>query len=139
LLDLLILNGRTVDGTGNPWYRADVGIRGERIAATSHLAGSEATRVIDAHERVICPGFVDPRSHSDLYLLAHPQHEPKIRQGVTTEVLGQDGISYAPVSGEGLAYWREYWRAVDGRPDLDWDWRGVGEFWHALTNESALT
>lgn len=80
------------------------------------------------------PGFVNPHSHTDLYLLAHPQHEPKIRQGVTTEVLGQDGISYAPVSGEGLAHWREYWRAVEGRPDLDWDWRGVGEFRHALTS-----
>ncbi len=117
-----------MDGTGNPWYRADVGIRGERIAAIDHLAGAETGRVVDASERVICPGFVDPHSHSDLYLLEHPQHEPKIRQGVTTEVLGQDGISYAPVSEEGLAYWREYWRAVDGRPDLDWDWRGVGEF-----------
>ena len=128
MFDLLILNGRIVDGTGNPWFRADVGITGEHITSIGHLAGAEAARVIDAHGRVVCPGFVDPHSHSDLYLLAHPQHEPKVRQGVTTEVLGQDGISYAPVSDRGLAYWREYWRAVDGRPDLDWDWRGVGEF-----------
>ncbi len=128
MFDLLIRNGRIVDGTGNPWYRADVGIRGERIAAIGHLAGAEAGHVIDAQGQVVCPGFVDPHSHSDLYLLAHPHHEPKIRQGVTTEVLGQDGISYAPVSDEGMAYWRDYWRAVDGRPELDWGWRGVGEF-----------
>jgi len=128
MFDLLISNGRIVDGTGNPWCRADVGIQGERITAIGRLAGAEAASVIDAQGHVVCPGFVDPHSHSDLYLLAHPQHEPKIRQGVTTEVLGQDGISYAPVSDKGLAYWREYWRAVDGQPDLNWDWRGVGEF-----------
>lgn len=128
MLDLLIRNGRLIDGTGNPWYRADVGIHGERIAAIGHLADAGAARVIDAGERIVCPGFVDPHSHSDVLLLAHPRHEPKIRQGVTTEVLGQDGISYAPVSDEGLAYWREYWQAVNGLPALDWDWRGVGEF-----------
>jgi len=128
MFDLLIGNGRVVDGTGNPWWRADVATRGEHIAAIGHLAGAEAGRVIDAQGHVVCPGFVDAHSHSDLYLLANPQHEPKIRQGVTTEVLGQDGISYAPVSDKGLAYWREYWRAVDGQPELNWDWRGVGEF-----------
>jgi len=128
MFDLLIRNGRVVDGTGSPWFRADVGVQEEWIAAIGHLAGVEAARVIDAQGRIVCPGFVDPHSHSDLYLLAHPCHEPKIRQGVTTEVLGQDGISYAPVSDKGMAYWREYWRAVDGKPDLDWDWRSVDEF-----------
>jgi N-acyl-D-amino-acid deacylase len=128
MFDLLIHNGRIMDGTGNPWYRADVGIRGERIAAIGSLGGSEALQAIDAHGQIVCPGFVDPHSHSDLYLLAHPRHEPKMLQGVTTEVLGQDGISYAPVSDAGLTHWRDYWMAVDGRPDLEWGWRSVADF-----------
>jgi N-acyl-D-amino-acid deacylase len=128
MLDLLIRNGRVVDGTGNPWFRADVAVQDGRILAIGHLADAEAVRVLDAAGRIVCPGFVDPHSHSDVLLLSQPRHEPKIRQGVTTEVLGQDGISYAPVSDQGLAYWREYWRAVNGQPALEWDWRGVGEF-----------
>ena len=128
MLDLLIVNGRIVDGTGNPWYRADVGILGERIACIGCLSGSESRRQIEAQNKVVCPGFVDPHSHSDLYLLASPRHEPKIRQGITTEVLGQDGISYAPVTEAGLAYWREYWTPVNGRPILDWNWRSVREY-----------
>src|SRR5262249_40010494 len=91
VLDLLIRNGRVIDGTGNPWYRADVGIRGDRIAAVGRLDRESATRTIDADGLAVCPGFVDMHTHSDLALLAEPTWECKIMQGVTLEVLGQDG------------------------------------------------
>ena len=98
MLDLLIRNGRVIDGTGNPWYRADVGIRGNHIAGLGRLDREAATRTIDADGLAVCPGFVDMHTHSDLALLAEPTWECKVMQGVTLEVLGQDGLGLAPVT-----------------------------------------
>src|ERR1700674_1440968 len=98
MLDLLIRDGLIVDGSGEPPYRGDVAGKGERIAAVRRIEGSRAARVIDAGGRVVCPGFVDPHSHSDFTLLTNPAAESTIRQGVTTEVVGNCGWTYAPVS-----------------------------------------
>jgi N-acyl-D-amino-acid deacylase len=97
-LDLLIRGGTVVDGSGSPPVRADVAVEGERIAAVGELDGAEARRVVDAKGRVVCPGFVDPHSHSDWSLLANPTAQSTIRQGVTTEVVGNCGWTYAPVT-----------------------------------------
>ena len=97
--DLLIKNGRVVDGTGNPWFMADVAVRGERIVAVGKLAGAKATREIDAAGLVVAPGFIDMHSHSDLVLLEDGHAQSKIRQGVTTEVLGE-GSSAGPYKGK---------------------------------------
>ena len=94
-MDIVVRGATIVDGTGAPGYRADVGIRDGRIAA---IGGSPSgNRVIDATDLVLAPGFIDMHSHSDLQMLAKPDHLAKISQGVTLEVLGQDGLSYAPV------------------------------------------
>ena len=99
MFDLLIDRGRIIDGTGQTWYRGSVGIEGDTITVlrgeTSSIA---AGRVIDADEKIICPGFIDMHSHSDLKLLTDPANEAKLRQGVTTDALGMDGLSYAPTS-----------------------------------------
>ena len=100
MLDVLIRNGRVIDGTGNPWYHADVGVGGDRIVAVGRLGGESARRVIDADGLYVSPGFVDMHTHSDLALLAQPTWECKIMQGVTLEVLGQDGLGLAPVTDE---------------------------------------
>ncbi|UCC33404.1 MAG: D-aminoacylase, partial [Candidatus Bathyarchaeota archaeon] len=97
LYDVLIREGRIVDGTGNPWFEADVGIEKERITAIGSLASASADTVIDARRRVVCPGFIDMHSHSDFTLLVNPLAESKIRQGVTTEVIGNCGLSAAPL------------------------------------------
>src|SRR4051812_18495525 len=97
MFDLLIRGGRVIDGAGNPWYAADVGIEGHRIVAVGRLAGIAAARTIDADGLFVCPGFTDMHTHSDLQLLVNPAHEAKVHQGVTLEVLGQDGLSYAPL------------------------------------------
>lgn len=89
--DLVIRNGRVVDGTGNPWFRGDVAIRGDRIVAVGLLPeGVPAKRTIDASGRIVAPGFIDMHSHSDWVLFEDGGAPSKIRQGVTTEVLGED-------------------------------------------------
>ena len=101
MLDVLIRGGRVIDGAGNPWYRADVGIADGRIAASA-ASTNRRERMIDASGLFVCPGFTDMHTHSDLQLLVNPPHEPKLLQGVTLDVIGQDGLSYAPVTDEVL-------------------------------------
>jgi N-acyl-D-aspartate/D-glutamate deacylase len=96
--DLVIRRAQIVDGTGNPWYRGDVALRGDRIAAIGKLAAGQGRREIDAGKLVLAPGFIDIHSHSDLLLLEDGAAQSKIRQGVTTEVLGE-GDSAGPVPG----------------------------------------
>jgi len=89
----------------------------------------EAKRVIDATGRVVCPGFIDFHAHSGLVLLAEPRHEPKVQQGVTTEVIGIDGCSYAPFgTDEDLQRFIDLNSGLDGRPDLPGRWNTVAEY-----------
>ena len=105
MLDVLIRGGWIADGTGSPPFLGDVAIEDGRIAEVGRLDGSAtAARVVDASGKVVCPGFVDPHSHSDFSLLANPTAESTIRQGVTTEVVGNCGWSYAPVTDSSREY-----------------------------------
>lgn len=97
--DILIRNGRIVDGTGNPSFQGDVGIRGGRIAAVGHLDGRTATRTIDAAGLTVAPGFVDIHNHSDYTLVADGDAQSMVRQGVATMIFGEGG-SAAPVGGK---------------------------------------
>lgn len=129
MYDLLITGGRVIDGAGNPWQRADVAIEGERIVAVSPLKGAAAKRVIDARGRFVCPGFVDFHTHSDLQALAYPRQEMKTRQGVTTEVIGHDGLGLAPVTSETAAQLRAQLAGWNGDPpEVDWDWSTITEY-----------
>ena len=125
--DLLIENGTIVDGTGAPGYPGTVAVDGERLRMLpSGAAGPKAARTIDATGMVVAPGFIDLHSHSGLMILADPRHEPKVRQGVTTEVIGVDGLSYAPMpSAAALADLVEMNAGLDGDPDLTYDWETV--------------
>lgn len=97
-LDLIIRNGRVVDGTGNPWYRADVGVSNGRIAAIGDLSRRTARRVIDARDMVVSPGFIDMMGASSLPFLTDPASaEGRLRQGITTMLVGE-GDSEAPQS-----------------------------------------
>ncbi|RLE50937.1 MAG: D-aminoacylase [Candidatus Methanomethylicota archaeon] len=103
--DIIIRDGVIVDGTGNPWFKADVGIRDGKIIAVGKLKSCSADEVIYAGELIVCPGFIDVHSHSDFTLLVNPKAESKIRQGVTTEVIGNCGFSAAPITSEHARNW----------------------------------
>jgi dihydroorotase/N-acyl-D-amino-acid deacylase len=95
--DILIRNGRIVDGTGNPWFLGDVGIAGDHVAAIGRLEAARAKRVIDAAGKVVCPGFIDIHSHGGRNLAQVPTAENYVRQGVTLLVEGNDGGSPVPL------------------------------------------
>ena len=99
MLQLLIHNARIIDGTGSPWFRGSVLVDQNTLTVKRgelNLVDYESERVIDAEDNIVCPGFVDLHSHAGLTILGDPHHDPKVRQGVTTELVGIDGISHAP-------------------------------------------
>jgi N-acyl-D-amino-acid deacylase len=95
--DLLIRNGRVIDGTGSPWYRADVALRGDTIARIAYRIDAPAARTIDARGQVIAPGFIDIHSHARTTILDVPTAENYLREGVTTIIEGPDGSSPIPI------------------------------------------
>src|SRR6516162_9331724 len=98
MVDTLVRNGLVIDGSGRPGAVVDVAVAGDRIAAVGRLAGAAAGRVIDATNLVVAPGFIDSHVHGDLPRLVDTAHEPAVRQGVTTYILGQDGAAFSPGS-----------------------------------------
>tara|TARA_B100002051_G_scaffold96151_1_gene91744 strand:- start:1286 stop:2908 length:1623 start_codon:yes stop_codon:yes gene_type:complete len=95
--DLIILGGKVVDGSGNPWYHADIAIKNDRIAEIGQLSNHEAKRVIDAHGLVVAPGFIDPHTHALRGIFEVPNAESALLQGVTTLTEGNDGSSPYPI------------------------------------------
>jgi N-acyl-D-amino-acid deacylase len=138
MFDLVIAGGRVVDGSGLPWFQGDVGIRGDRVAAVGVLGGAPARQRIDAAGKVVAPGFIDAHVHGDLCLLTDPLHEPAIRQGVTTYLLGQDGVAMAPASPATLDYMRRYTAGFSGVHDLTQRWSSVAEYLACFDRRCAL-
>jgi N-acyl-D-amino-acid deacylase len=130
VLDILIKDGTIVDGTGAPSFQADVGIADGRIVVLARDLDQEASRTIDARGLCVAPGFVDPHSHSDYPLLADPLAQSKIRQGVTTEVIGNCGTAPAPLKGAAI----EQSRAKARTFGQDITWRSMGEYLDRLSD-----
>jgi dihydroorotase/N-acyl-D-amino-acid deacylase len=121
--DIVIANGRIVDGTGAPWYAADLGIRDGRIAAIGRLAGAAARQRIDAGGRVVAPGFIDMLGQSELTVLVEPHLPSKIFQGITTEITGEGG-SIAPLNDRIVKADAVGYRHLGITPD----WRTLGQY-----------
>ncbi len=115
--DVLLLNATVVDGTGNPWYKADVGVRGDKIAAIGSLHGATARMIIDVSGKVVSPGFIDMLGQSEFRLLVDGRAMSKISQGITTEITGEGG-SAAPMNERTIAG-RESWMQRFG-VRIDW-------------------
>lgn len=130
MLDLLICGGFVIDGTGNPGFYADVAVEDERVRILrGDTSGVEARRRVHASGRIVCPGFIDMHAHSGLVILAEPQHEPKVRQGVTTELIGVDGNSYAPFqSHDDFRRFVQINSGLDGNPTLPGRWSTVEQY-----------
>jgi N-acyl-D-amino-acid deacylase len=126
MFDLLVKNGLVIDGAGNPWFKADVGVSNGKIAAIDRRINAKAERVLDVKGLVISPGFIDIHTHSDLTLLINPRAESKIRQGVTTEVVGNCGLSTAPTNKKTLRLLKEQWGIEAG--EVKWNWKTFGEY-----------
>jgi N-acyl-D-amino-acid deacylase len=128
MFDVLITGGTVVDGTGAPGYRADVAITGEQIAALGDHSQATAKRIIDARGLIVAPGFIDTHTHSEGDLLVNPQHACGLRQGITTELLGIDGMSYAPLSHDNYLLYRRWLKGLLGEPPAALDMRSVAAF-----------
>ena len=128
--DILILNGHVIDGTGSPWYGADVGIRDGRVAAIGRLADAAARQRIDATGRIVAPGFIDMLGQSELTLLVEPHVPSKIFQGITTEITGEGG-SAAPLNDAIIKADRVGYAHLKITPD----WRTLGQYFERLERQ----
>ena len=123
MFDVLIENGEIIDGSGQEGFRADVGILNGKIAAIGNLKGQEAAERVEAAGLTVTPGFVDIHCHSDSVLFKTPREQSKILQGVTTETIGNCGLSAAPVNPDTLDLLQKYTAAIFAGGKLEWNWR----------------
>jgi N-acyl-D-amino-acid deacylase len=128
----LLKNGTVIDGTGRPRFRADVMISHNRIAAVDGGASLQSPDEIDCSGFIIAPGFIDTHSHSDLRVLAEPQLPMKVRQGITLEIFGQDGISVAPIREADRPQVQSSLSGLLGRLNREWNWQSVAEYLAAV-------
>jgi N-acyl-D-amino-acid deacylase len=132
--DIVLSRCRIVDGCGNPWYRGDVGVRGARIAAIGAPGTLRGAHTVAGDDRYVAPGFVDPHTHSDLSIIVHARADSAVRQGVTTHVVGNCGMSPAPAGGRRRDDQQPLWGYYGfGDPGLTWSWRGFGAYLRAVS------
>ncbi|MCH2209693.1 MAG: D-aminoacylase [Fuerstiella sp.] len=136
--DTVIHGGTIIDGSGAPGLRGDLGINGDRISRIGSLDASSGDVAIDAAGQMIAPGCVDVHNHSDGWLLREPHFLPKISQGVTTEVIMADGISYAPVAAETTPEWIHYLRSINALTIPEYTgWETIAEYMQCLDGHTA--
>jgi N-acyl-D-amino-acid deacylase len=126
--DVIIRSGHVIDGAGNPWIKADIGISGGHIVRIGRLDDAQASRVIDATGQVVTPGFIDMHTHSEYPLLYDGNAQSKIRQGVTTEVVGE-ATSPGPIEGPAIAQAKEMLR----RYNIDLTWNTLEGYFQRLS------
>ncbi|MBW2148664.1 MAG: D-aminoacylase [Deltaproteobacteria bacterium] len=130
MYDVLIQNGRIIDGTGSPWFYGDVAVSCDTIRSVGHLTGADAALYIDARGRCVCPGFIDPHTHTDYCLFDDPAPDYKLRQGITTEVMGNCGMSLAPLDDATRVDLEKYVSFM--ATTEQWEWRGFDQYMDAV-------
>ncbi|TQK73935.1 N-acyl-D-amino-acid deacylase [Brevibacillus sp. AG162] len=125
--DIVIRNGMVCDGTGNPWTGLDIGIENGLISHIAKSIPTEGSKEIDATGMVVTPGFIDAHVHSDLWCTRPDIHQIRVLQGITTELVGQDGVSVAPVTEETKPLWMKQLKRING--DIgEWPWNSIEEY-----------
>ncbi len=133
--DLVIKGGLVVDGTGNPWLRKDIGVTNGKITRLGHIT-EDSGETIDATGMIVSPGFIDLHNHSDFSILAYPSAESYIMQGVTTAVVGNCGLSLAPLEPDKLALLKRYLLPfLKAGFDYGWEWRTLAEFYQKVEGQ----
>ena len=133
--DLVIKGGLVVDGSGNPWLRKDIGITNGKITGLGHITG-DSGETVDASGMIVSPGFIDLHNHSDFTILAYPSAESYIMQGVTTAVVGNCGLSLAPLEPDNLALLKRYLSPfLRAGFDYGWEWRTLVEFYQKVEKQ----
>lgn len=135
---VLIKGGTIIDGTGQKPYQGDVLVKWGRIVALGNLSGACADLELNGEDQVVCPGFIDTHVHSDLDLLRNPDHSSALAQGITTEILGQDGLAYAPLSADNLREYGAYLEGLNGPLPKDLSWSSVAEFRRLFHRTTAI-
>ena len=139
MFDVLIRGGTIIDGTGNVGFKGDVAIEKDRLKIlVGDTSSVSAASIIDAAGCVVAPGFIDVHTHSDLIALSEPLNEPKIRQGVTTDMLGLDGLGYAPLSKKNLEMMLRHYSGVNGYPRLDYNWSSITEYLQQFHQKTSI-
>lgn len=133
--DLLIRNGVCYTGDGKPGVTADVAVQNGRIAAIGRISDDGFKRVVDASGLAVSPGFIDTHSHSDLVALVEPAIENKTTQGITLELLGQDGMSVVPMVPQYVNAWKKTMTGLEGNYDIDWGCRSVEDYLGRLAQQ----
>jgi len=131
--DIVIKSGHVIDGSGSSPFKADVAVEEGKISAVGDLGSVQAETTIDASGQVVSPGFIDMHSHSDLVLLINPAAESKIRQGITTEVVGNCGSSVAPLTRRNVESTKQHYGAL--AREIEWNWLSFGQYLAKLTKQ----
>ena len=130
--DLVLVNGRILDGCGNPWFWGDLAIQQGRIADVAPVGTLQGRETIDAAGRFVTPGFIDIHTHSDLSILVNRRAESAVRQGVTTQLIGNCGMSPAPMEVAHLSEMRRQWGPISDQPEVTWDWHSFEQYLEIL-------
>lgn len=134
---VLIKDGKIIDGMGREPHVADIGISGKLIECIGDLSTTDATQVIDAHNLIVSPGFIDVHSHSDLRLFLHPRE--KLFQGVTSEIIGNCGLSVYPCPKERKEEIQGYIQSFFGSTKVHWEWTDANSYFHKLQEQELTT
>ncbi|MBA1334569.1 MAG: N-acyl-D-amino-acid deacylase [Firmicutes bacterium] len=140
MFDLLIKNAKVIDGSGSPWFKADIAVKDGMIKKVGKLGDIEADNVIDAAGKVVSPGFIDAHAHTDFVAVAVNNAESKITQGVTTDVSGMCGLTPAPVNPGTLNQLKQYLAPfIPKEVEMNWNWRSMGDWMDIIDKQGNST
>lgn len=138
--DLILKNGIVVDGTGCPWYRGDVAVKGKTIAGIGKFGSHEAEKVLDVAGLVVAPGFIDTHTHSDIIATSKNDMENSLFQGVTTQISGNCGKSNAPVNPKTIDLLKRYLDAYTPKGvELEWNWQSMSDWFDIIDSRGFIT